>query len=206
MPYTLLLFLAFLFHPAPQAATVPKSIYDFKVEGLQGGIIDFSQFKGKKILIVNTASHCGYTPQYEGLEALYKNNKNTLVIVGFPSNNFMFQERGSNNEIAAFCKANYGVTFPMAAKIAVKGKKKAAIYQWLTDEKYNHFKSSKVEWNFQKYLIDEQGRLIAIFPPGTPPNDIKIISAIQSYGILCHKKNVDMFIWKPLVNDRNLPG
>src|SRR5438309_10248114 len=105
-----------------------SSIYDFKVPGLEGGTIDFSKFKGKKILIVNTASKCGNTPQYEALEKLYEQHKNKLVIIGFPANNFAFQEPGSNEKIAEFCQKNYGVTFPMAAKISVRGKNQAAIY------------------------------------------------------------------------------
>src|SRR5690606_795482 len=132
---------------------------------LEGGEIDFSDFEGKKILIVNTASKCGNTPQYEGLEALYKKYKDRLVIVGFPANDFMGQEPGTNEEIAAFCKKNYGVSFPMAAKISVKGKDMAPIYQWLTDEKYNGVESSTVKWNFQKYLLDENGKLVAVFKP-----------------------------------------
>src|SRR5690606_5236627 len=129
-------------------------------------------------LIVNTASKCGYTPQYAGLETLYQQHRDKLVIVGFPSNNFMFQEPGSNEEIAAFCEKNYGVSFPMAAKIAVKGKKMAPLYRWLTDKTYNHYKSSSVKWNFQKYLIDESGRLVAVFPPATEPLSTEIQQAI----------------------------
>lgn len=158
---------------------IPQSIYDFKVDGLTGGAIDFSAFKGKKILIVNTASHCTYTPQYEQLEALYKKYKGRLVIVGFPSNNFFFEERGSNNEIAEFCKKNYGVSFPMAAKISVKGRKQAPIYRWLTDEWYNHFKSTSVKWNFQKYLLDEHGKLIDVFYPNVRPDAPEVIKAIE---------------------------
>lgn len=169
----------FTFFSAAEAQPVPQSIYDFKVDGLTGGTIDFSAFKGKKILIVNTASHCTYTPQYEQLEALYKKYKDRLVVVGFPSNNFFFEERGSNKEIADFCKKNYGVSFPMAAKISVKGRKQAPIYRWLTDERYNHFKSTSVKWNFQKYLLDEQGKLIAIFYPNTRPDAPEVIRAIE---------------------------
>jgi glutathione peroxidase len=169
---------SFLFAGAPKG-DVPKSIYDFKVDGLTGGTIDFSAFHGKKILIVNTASKCGNTPQYEELETLYEKYKDKLVIVGFPANDFLRQEPGSNEEIAAFCKKNYGVTFPMAAKITVKGKKMAPIYQWLTNEDYNGFKSSSVKWNFQKYLIDENGNLVAVFAPGVKPMSDEVMAAIN---------------------------
>lgn len=161
-----------------QPADVPTDIYAFKVAGLEGDTIDFADFKGKKILVVNTASKCGYTPQYAGLEALYQEYKDKLVIIGFPSNNFMFQEPGSNEEIAAFCEKNYGVSFPMAAKVAVKGKRMDPLYRWLTDKSYNRYKNSSVKWNFQKYLIDESGHLIAIFPPSTDPLSPEIRAAV----------------------------
>lgn len=158
---------------------VPKSIYDFKVAALDGSTIDFSKYKGKKILIVNTASECGNTPQYADLEKMYKKYKNKLVIVGFPANDFGQQEPGSNQEIAAFCQKNYSVTFPMAAKITVKGKEKAAIYKWLTEKKYNNYMDSDVKWNFQKYLINEKGELVAIFQHRTNPMSDEIIAAIE---------------------------
>lgn len=164
--------------PAPEDQ-MHKSIYDYKVQALDGGTIDFADFRGKKILIVNTASECGYTPQYEGLEAMYKKYKGKLVIVGFPSNNFGYQEPGSNEDIAEFCKKNYGVTFPMAAKIAVKGKDMAPIYHWLTKKEYNGYDDSSVKWNFQKYLIDEQGNLVKIFSPKVKPDDPELIKAIE---------------------------
>ena len=171
--HLLSILMAFFFFGSPKGSAsgndIPKSIYDFKVAGLTGQTIDFSQFKGKKILIVNTASKCGHTPQYAGLEKLYETHKDHLVIVGFPANNFMHQEPGSNAEIATFCQKNYGVSFPMAAKISVKGKDMAPIYQWLTNKDYNHFENSSVKWNFQKYLIDEKGNLIAVFDPKVEP-------------------------------------
>lgn len=150
------------------------SIYDFKVEGLTGGKINFADFKGKKVLIVNTASKCGNTPQYEGLEELYEKYKDKLVIVGFPANNFLWQEPGSNDEIAAFCKKNYGVTFPMAAKISVKGKEIAPIYKYLKEQAEKKDLENPVTWNFGKFLINEKGELIATFSPKTQPmsNDI----------------------------------
>ena len=164
--------------PAPAAQTI-HSIYDFKVESLDGGTIDFSAFKGKKILIVNTASQCGYTKQYEGLEALYKKYQDKLVIVGFPANNFGGQEPGSSAEIKEFCKKNYGVTFPMAAKISVKGSDMAPIYHWLTEKPYNGLQDSEVGWNFQKYLIDEHGKLIAVFKSDVKPESEEIAAALS---------------------------
>lgn len=177
MAFSMLLFFNFLFS-APQV-NIPERIYDFKVKALDGGIIDFSEFKGKKILIVNTASKCGHTPQYKGLEELANKYKEKLIIVGFPANNFLFQEPGSDEKIAEFCKQSYSVTFPMAAKISVRGRNKAPIYHWLTEKKYNGYRDSKVEWNFQKYLIDENGSLIAIFTPRTTPDSPEIIKAIE---------------------------
>lgn len=145
------------------------TIYDFKVEGLSGGSIDFSQFKGKKILIVNTASKCGNTPQYEGLEELYKKYQNQLVIIGFPANNFLGQEPGTNEQIAEFCQKNYGVSFPMAAKISVRGKHIAPVYQYLVAEAKKKGLDNPVTWNFGKFLINEKGELIATFSPKTQP-------------------------------------
>ncbi len=179
MMLSMIFMFKFFFLPAPKNTDIPKTIYDFKVESLEGGTIDFSKFKGKKILIVNTASKCGYTPQYEGLEKLYEAHKDNLVIVGFPANNFLYQEPGSNDKIAEFCKKNYGVTFPMAAKISVKGSDKAPIYEWLTNKKYNGYDDTKVKWNFQKYLIDEHGKLVAVFYPGTKPESDEVLAAIK---------------------------
>jgi glutathione peroxidase len=158
---------------------LPGSIYDFKVPALDGGTIDFSAFRGKKILIVNTASKCGFTPQYAALEKLYGLHKDRLVIVGFPANNFLWQEPGSAKEIASFCTKHYGVTFPMAAKISVKGRKQAPIYQWLTKKKFNGFSDSRVKWNFQKYLIDENGKLVAVFGPAVKPDSEEILAALS---------------------------
>lgn len=146
-----------------------NSIYNFKVEGLDGGTIDFSKFKGKKILIVNTASKCGYTPQYEELQKLYDTYKTKLVIVGFPANNFGGQEPGTNTEIKEFCKKNYGVTFPMAAKISVKGNDIAPLYKYLTNKTENGVLDAEVKWNFGKFLLDEKGILIQYFPSKVTP-------------------------------------
>lgn len=156
------------------------NVYDFKVESLEGGKIDFSKFKGKKILIVNTASMCGNTPQYAALEKLHKKYRNKLVIVGFPANNFGGQEPGSNQEIQTFCTKEYAVTFPMAAKISVKGADIHPLYKWLLEEsKKKQFDPEEVTWNFQKYLLDEKGELIAVFKPKTQPDSPEIIAAIE---------------------------
>ncbi|MEO6583132.1 MAG: glutathione peroxidase [Ferruginibacter sp.] len=146
-----------------------NAVYQFSVAGLEGETIDFNSFKGKKILVVNTASACGYTPQYKELEALYQQYKNKLVVVGFPANDFGGQEPGTNQDIKAFCQKNYGVTFPMAAKITVKGNEMAPIYQWLTSKEKNGVLDAEIKWNFNKFLIDENGKLIAYFPSKITP-------------------------------------
>ena len=138
------------------------TIYDFKVDGLEGGSIDFSQYKGKKIMIVNTASKCGNTPQYNDLEKLYEKYKDKLVIIGFPANNFAGQEPGTNTEIAEFCKKNYGVSFPMAEKISVKGDDIAPLYKYLVAEAAKKGFTDPVKWNFTKFLLDEKGELITV--------------------------------------------
>lgn len=146
-----------------------KNVYGFKVPSLEGNTIDFAAFKGKKILIVNTASECGYTPQYKELEELYQKYQDKLVIIGFPANNFGGQEPGSNEEIKTFCQKNYGVSFPMAAKISVKGDDAAPIYQWLTHKEQNGVLDAEVKWNFNKFLLDENGRLITKFESKVSP-------------------------------------
>lgn len=160
-------------------AQTPKSIHSFKVESLDGKTIDFSKFKGKKILIVNTASECGFTPQYEDLEKLYEMYKNKLVVVGFPANNFGGQEPGSNQEIATFCKKNYGVTFPMAAKVSVKGNDTAPIFKFLTDKKLNGVKNTTILWNFTKFLLNEKGELIDTFISTTKPTSDSITKYLK---------------------------
>jgi glutathione peroxidase len=146
------------------------SIYDFKVTSLDGKEIDFSNYKGKKILVVNTASECGYTPQYADLQKLYDQYKDKLVIVGFPANNFGGQEPGSNAEIASFCKKNYGVTFPMAEKVSVKGDDTHPIFKYLEEEaKKLGTQDPVVKWNFTKFLIDENGKLVKVFPSKVNP-------------------------------------
>ncbi len=147
----------------------PKMIYDFKVTSIDSQTIDFAQFKGKKILIVNTASECGYTPQYEGLQKLYDTYKNKLVIVGFPANNFGGQEPGINNDIQNFCKKNYGVTFPMAAKVSVKGKDIHPLFKWLTHKDENEVMDATINWNFNKFLLDENGKIVQYFSSKVEP-------------------------------------
>ncbi|WP_139959516.1 glutathione peroxidase [Flavicella sediminum] len=163
-----------------KAALGVSSIYDFKVKDLQNKEFDFSSLKGKKIMIVNTASKCGLTPQYEGLQKLYETYKDDgFVIVGFPSNDFLFQEPGTADEIASFCQLNYGVTFPMMQKVKVKGSKQHPVYQYLTKKVNNGLQDSKVKWNFQKYLINREGALEMVISPKTKPNDAAIISWIE---------------------------
>lgn len=163
-----------------KAKKVKKStIYQFKVTDLNGNVFDFASLKGKKIMIVNTASKCGLTPQYKDLEAIYEKYKTkNFIIIGFPANNFASQEPGSNQEIATFCSQNYGVSFPMMSKISVKGKDMAAIYQFLTQKSQNQVQDSDVEWNFQKYLINQNGQLEKVIAPQVLPTDPEIINWI----------------------------
>ena len=152
-----------------------NSIHQFKVADIYGNIFDFSQLRGKKVMIVNTASKCGLTYQYEALQKLYSQYKDlNFVIIGFPSNDFLWQEPGSNDEIIDFCEQNYGVTFPMMSKITVKGTKKHPIYQFLTQKSKNNYRDSRVTWNFQKYLINKEGRIEKIISPRTRPDSKKL--------------------------------
>ena len=156
-----------------------NSIYQFTVQDVNGEAFDFSCLEGKKIMIVNTASRCGLTYQYKGLQTLYEKYKNqNFIIIGFPANNFLFQEPGTNKQISEFCKRNYGVTFPIMSKIDVKGKNIHPVYSFLTDKSKNGYIDSKVTWNFQKYLVNEKGILEKVFSPRTSPEDEKIISWI----------------------------
>lgn len=157
-----------------------QNIYGFTVKDIEGNDFNMSQLEGKKVMIVNVASKCGLTPQYEQLEAIYKRYKDDdFVIIGFPANNFLKQEPGSNEEIKEFCSVNYGVTFPMMSKISVKGKDQAPIYKWLTTKKLNGYEDSSVKWNFQKYLINEKGELVMVVNPRTKPDDITITEWIE---------------------------
>lgn len=172
-----------------------SSIYDFKVDGLEGKTIDLSQYKGKKIMIVNTASKCGNTPQYKELEELYKKYKDKLVIIGFPANNFGGQEPGSNEEIREFCTKNYGVTFPMAAKVSVKGEDIHPLFKWLVEQSgemakkmnadntkdilYKRFLQDPVIWNFTKFLVDEKGNLVAVFHNKVNPMSDEVVKYLN---------------------------
>ena len=158
-----------------------KTIYDFKVTDIDGHPFDMASLKGKKVLIVNTASKCGFTPQYEGLQELYeKYGGDDFMIIGFPANNFGKQEPGSDEEIANFCQINYGVTFPMMSKISVKGDDQHPLYIWLTSESENGLEDSKVSWNFQKYMIDEEGQLVGHFGPTVKPGSKKMLRWIKN--------------------------
>ena len=157
-----------------------KSFYDFTVKTIDGKDFPLSSLKGKKVLVVNVASKCGLTPQYAQLEKLYEKYKDKdFVIVGFPANNFMGQEPGSNEEIAQFCSLNYDVTFPMMAKISVKGKEIAPLYQWLTEKKLNGKEDASVQWNFQKFMIDENGKRVGFASPKESAFSDKIVAWIE---------------------------
>ncbi|CAM3439135.1 glutathione peroxidase [Pontibacter korlensis] len=153
-----------------------SDFYTFKVNGLDGKEVDFSQYKGKKVLLVNTASECGYTPQYEGLQQLHETHGDEVVVLGFPANNFGGQEPGSHEEIASFCQKNYGVSFQMFEKVSVKGEDKHPLYVWLTE---NAPGNEEPSWNFCKYLVDENGKVVAFYPSKVKPMDEELLSAIQ---------------------------
>jgi len=156
------------------------SFYSYTVNDIDGKPFSMEQLKGKKVMVVNVASKCGYTPQYEQLQKIWeKYGGDDFVIIGFPANNFLHQEPGTDEEIKTFCTTNYGVTFPMMSKISVKGKDQADIYKWLTSRELNGVEDSKVKWNFQKYLISADGKLEKVFPPGTKPDDEEIIDWIK---------------------------
>lgn len=164
----------------PVVATPPKSFYDFTVKTIDGKEYPLSQLKGKKVLVVNVASKCGLTPQYKELQQLYDTYKEkNLVIIGFPANNFLWQEPGSNGEIAQFCSLNYGVTFPMMEKVSVKGKEIAPLYEWLTQKSLNGKQDASVQWNFQKFMIDEQGQWVGVVSPKQSPLCETIVSWVE---------------------------
>ncbi len=157
-----------------------SSIYDFKLLSIDGKeIIDFAQFKGKKLVVLNVASKCGYTKQYADWEKFYEANKEKIVVLGFPSNEFLWQEKGSNAEIAQFCKLTYGVNFPMFEKTTVKGGDKSPLYNWLSTPKLNGWNDQEPTWNFCKYLIDEHGNLQAFFSSKVKPDDSAFLKAIE---------------------------
>jgi glutathione peroxidase len=162
-----------------QDEATKKSFYDFKMEAIDGKTIDFSQYKGKKVLLVNVASKCGYTPQYEQLQALHEKYGNKVTILGFPANNFGSQEPGTNEEIATFCKKNYGVTFQMFQKISVKGSDMHPLYKWLSDKSQNGWNDQAPSWNFCKYLVNEKGELVKFYGSGVDPIGDEMLKAIQ---------------------------
>ena len=155
-----------------------KSIYDFKIKSLDGGIIDFSKYKGKKILIVNTASKCGFTPQYKALQALYLAHKDKLVIVGFPSDNFGGQEYQNDNDIKSFCEKNFGVTFPLTTRVDVKGDNITPVFKFLTSKGENGVLDATISWNFNKFLLDENGKLVKYFDSRVTPDSPEITSLL----------------------------
>lgn len=157
-----------------------KSLHDFTSLTIEGKEFNMNQLKGKKVLVVNTASKCGLTPQYKGLQSLYeKYGGEDFTIIGFPANNFLWQEPGTEEEIAAFCSKNYGVTFQMMHKVSVKGGNMDPIYQWLTKKEYNGVKDASVSWNFQKFLIDSSGNWVGVADPTDSPDCEQIISWIE---------------------------
>jgi len=160
-------------------AAAAKTIYDFKIKSIDGNTIDFSKYKGKKILIVNTASKCGFTPQYKGLEKLYEDHKNNLVIVGFPSDNFGGQEYQQDTEIKSFCEKNFGVTFPLTTRVDVKGDNATPVFKYLTNKSENGVLDATISWNFNKFLIDENGKLLAHFDSKITPESDELLSLIN---------------------------
>lgn len=155
------------------AGPVPNSLYALTINSLEGSPIDFARYKGKNLLVVNTASKCGYTPQYESLQKLHETYGDKVAVLGFPANDFLWQEPGNNEEIATFCQKNYGVTFQMFEKISVKGRDQHPLYAWLSAKS-----GQKPSWNFCKYLIDEQGEVAAFYGPKVDPMDEVIIKQI----------------------------
>jgi glutathione peroxidase len=151
---------------------IPNTIHAFQLESIEGGAIDMAAFQGKKILLVNVASECGYTPQYAQMQELHEQMSDHLVVIGVPCNDFGGQEPGSGAEIQQFCTRRYGVAFPLTAKIVIKGEQAHPLYAWLTQKSQNGVQDSTVTWNFQKYLLDEQGRLVAVYPPSLSVFDI----------------------------------
>jgi glutathione peroxidase len=155
------------------------SIYDFKIMSIDGKPVELSLYKGKKMLIVNTASECGYTPQYKELQKLHEQYGDKVVVLGFPSNDFGSQEPGSHEQIQAFCEKNYGVTFPLFEKSIVKGENKTPLYAWLSDKNKNGWNNEEPKWNFCKYLIDQNGELVKFFPSGVTPLSDEMLKEIK---------------------------
>lgn len=162
------------FFRKPLAKSLPAAVYDFKIPSLQGDTIDFARYKGKNLLIVNTASKCGYTYQYEDLQKLHEQYGDKVAVLGFPANNFLWQEPGSNDEIASFCQKNYGVTFQMFQKVSVKGTDQHPLYQWLEAKT-----GMRPGWNFCKYVLDKNGNVVGFFGPKVKPLDKQILDKIS---------------------------
>ncbi len=163
---------------AAQVNAPSQSFYSFKLKGLDGQEIDFAKYKGKKVLLVNVSSKCGYTSQYKDLQALHDKHGDKLVILGFPANNFGAQEPGSNGEIATFCQKNYGVSFQMFEKISVKGSDQHPLYKWLSSKSLNGWNDEAPRWNFHKYLVNEKGELLKVYGSAVSPMGQEILSAI----------------------------
>lgn len=181
LSFILLGFAWFMLSSSVACAAPTKKFHDFKVTDIYGDTFDLSTLKGKKVMVVNTASKCGHTPQFEILESLYREYSDKgFVVIGFPANNFRNQEPGTNEEIIEFCQANYGVSFPMMDKISVKDDDMAPIYKWLTSKELNGKMDSEVTWNFQKYLIDEAGNLVDMIPPREKPNSELVLTWLNS--------------------------
>lgn len=177
--YVLMTLILFSLFSSAKAQEPSQSIYDIKINSIDNTPINLSDYKGKKILFVNVASECGFTPQYEDLEKLYKTYKDDLMIIGIPCNQFGGQEPGSAEEIKSFCQVNYGVTFLITEKVDVKGDNQHPLYKWLTEKELNGSKSSSVKWNFQKYLVDEEGKFIDYWYSITKPMSGKITNYLK---------------------------
>lgn len=172
--------LGFIFNPSPSEPPNVSSVYDFKIKNIDGSEVKLEAYKGKVVMIVNTASKCGYTPQYEQLQAVYEKYKDqNFVILGFPANNFMGQEPGTDTEIKEFCTLKYKVTFPMFSKISVKGADQHPLYTFLTNEKSNPGFSGEIGWNFEKFLLGKDGKTIARWKSNVKPDDSQVIEAIE---------------------------
>jgi len=159
---------------------MPKNFHEFKLKNIDGDEVDFSQYKGKKVLLVNVASKCGYTSQYAELQELHEKHGDKITVLGFPANNFGGQEPGTEEDIKAFCSENFGVTFPMFEKISVKGVDKHPLYRWLSDKDMNGWNDKEPAWNFSKYLVDEEGKLVEFYPSAVSPMDDKIVKHLES--------------------------
>lgn len=172
----------FIFNPTPTAAPSERSVYDFSMKNIDGRDVKLDAYKGKVVMIVNVASKCGYTPQYEGLEAIYKKYKDQgFEILGFPANNFMGQEPGTEAEIKEFCSTKYGVTFPMFAKISVTGTDQHPLYTYLTSKQSNPEFGGDISWNFNKFLLDRNGKVVARFGSKDKPEDAAVTGAVEKY-------------------------